>query len=161
MGARFVHPMPFGATLRPDGTARFRVWAPSVVGMSVQIDGGLSMPMREEAGGWHVAEIACTPGTRYKYRVPDGMLVPDPASRLQHGDVHGWSVVFDPAAHEWHFDDWQGRPWHEAVIYELHVGLLGGFQRRRRAAGGVARPRRDRDRVDADRRFPRRAQLGL
>ncbi len=127
MGARFVHAMPFGATVRPDGTAQFRIWAPSVVGMSVQIESGLSLPMREEAGGWHVAEIACPVGTRYKYRLPDGTLVPDPASRRQHGDVHGWSVVFDPAAHEWHFDDWLGRPWHEAVIYELHVGLLGGF----------------------------------
>ena len=23
--------------------------------------------------------------------------------------------------------DWQGRPWHETVLYELHAGLLGGF----------------------------------
>ncbi len=128
MAARFAHALPFGAAVRPDGTTRFRIWAPSIVGMAVQLDGGFSAPMREEAGGWHVAEIACGPGTRYKYRLPDGMLVPDPASRLQHGDVHGWSVVFDPAAHEWHFDDWQGRPWHEAIVYELHVGLLGGFR---------------------------------
>jgi maltooligosyltrehalose trehalohydrolase len=128
MAAHFAHALPFGAELRRDGTTRFRVWGPSVVGMMLQIDGRHPVRMQEEAGGWHVAEIACGPGTRYRYRLPDGTLVPDPASRLQDGDVHGWSVVFDPRAHEWHFDDWRGRPWHEAVIYELHVGALGGFR---------------------------------
>ncbi len=127
MAARFAHALPFGAAVRPDGITHFRIWAPGVVGMAVQIDGGAAVPMREEAGGWHVAEISCAAGTRYKYCLPDGLLVPDPASRLQHGDVHGWSVVLDPAAHEWHFHDWRGRPWHEAVVYEVHAGLLGGF----------------------------------
>jgi maltooligosyltrehalose trehalohydrolase len=56
------------------------------------------------------------------------MRVPDPASRLQHGDVHGPSVVVDPAAHEWHFGNWRGRPWHEAVIYEVHAGAAGGYR---------------------------------
>ncbi|MDA8250070.1 MAG: malto-oligosyltrehalose trehalohydrolase [Rhodospirillales bacterium] len=128
MAARFAHALPFGANPQPNGTTRFRLWAPSIVGVALQIDGRGAVPMQEEAGGWHVAEVVCGPGTRYRYRLPDGMLVPDPASRLQHGDVHGWSVVFDPRAHEWHFDDWNGRPWHEAVVYELHVGALGGFR---------------------------------
>jgi maltooligosyltrehalose trehalohydrolase len=47
---------------------------------------------------------------------------------LQDGGVHGWSVVVDPRAHEWHLD-WPGRPWHEAVIEEVHVGLAGGFMK--------------------------------
>ena len=128
MAARFAHALPFGASLQPNGTTRFRIWAPSLVGMALQIEGQAAVPMQEEAGGWHVAEVRCGPGTHYRYRLPDGMLVPDPASRLQHGDVHGWSVVFDPLAHEWHFGDWRGRPWHEAVIYELHVGAMGGFR---------------------------------
>ena len=128
MAASFAQPLPFGATPRPDGSTRFRLWAPSVVGVAVQLDDGTTVPMQEEGGGWHVAELPCGPGTRYRYRLPDGMLVPDPASRLQHGDVHGWSVVVDPRAHEWHFGNWRGRPWHEAVIYELHAGALGGFR---------------------------------
>ena len=128
MAARFGHALPFGATARPDGTTQFRLWAPSVVGMAVQTADGAAVPMQEEAGGWHVAELRCGPGTRYRYRLPDGMLVPDPASRLQDGDVHGWSVVVDPRAHEWHCPDWRGRRWHEAVIYEMHVGALGGFR---------------------------------
>ncbi len=28
------------------------------------------------------------------------------------------------AAFEWDDDEWRGRPWHEAVIYELHVGTF-------------------------------------
>jgi malto-oligosyltrehalose trehalohydrolase len=36
--------------------------------------------------------------------------------------VHGPSEVIDPAAHVWRDAGWAGRPWHEAVIYELHVG---------------------------------------
>ncbi len=127
MAARFAHALPFGAEWRPDGTTHFRLWAPSIVGMTLEIDGGSPHAMQAEAGGWQVAAVRCGPGTRYRYRLPDGTAVPDPASRLQDGDVHGWSVVFDPRAHEWHEADWRGRPWHEAVIYEVHAGVLGGF----------------------------------
>jgi maltooligosyltrehalose trehalohydrolase len=35
--------------------------------------------------------------------------------------------VVDPLAYHWRQPNWQGRPWHEAVIYELHVGALGGY----------------------------------
>ena len=32
-----------------------------------------------------------------------------------------------PAPHEWQNVNWTGRPWHEAVVYELHAGAMGGF----------------------------------
>src|SRR5690606_28586534 len=67
-------------------------------------------------------------GTRYCYRVGAGMHVPDPASRLQDGDVHDLSVVVDPNTYSWQHPDWRGRPWHESVIQEVHVGLAGGFR---------------------------------
>ena len=35
--------------------------------------------------------------------------------------------MVDPLAYHWQHTTWQGRPWHEAVIYELHVGVLGGY----------------------------------
>jgi 1,4-alpha-glucan branching enzyme len=50
--------------------------------------------------------------------------VPDPASRYQPEDVHGPSVVIDPRAYSWRIERWQGRSWHEALIYELHVGTF-------------------------------------
>jgi maltooligosyltrehalose trehalohydrolase len=36
--------------------------------------------------------------------------------------VHGLSLVVDPASYGWSDDTWKGRPWEEAVLYELHVG---------------------------------------
>jgi 1,4-alpha-glucan branching enzyme/maltooligosyltrehalose trehalohydrolase len=53
-----------------------------------------------------------------------GLRMPDPTSRQQAHDVHGPSVIVDPRAHRWTDADWRGRPWHEAVIYELHVGTF-------------------------------------
>ncbi len=41
--------------------------------------------------------------------------------------MHGPSVVVDPHAYRWRHPEWQGRPWEETVLYELHPGLLGGF----------------------------------
>jgi maltooligosyltrehalose trehalohydrolase len=127
MGSSFAHRLPFGAEVDAAGTSQFRLWAPSIVGMAVAVDGHGVLPMAEELGGWHVATVACGAGARYRFVLPDGTRVPDPASRLQAGDVHGDSVVLDPRTHEWHFTEWQGRPWHEAVIYEVHVGASGGF----------------------------------
>jgi 1,4-alpha-glucan branching enzyme/maltooligosyltrehalose trehalohydrolase len=38
--------------------------------------------------------------------------------------VHEASEVIDPAAFAWQDAAWRGRPWEEAVIYELHVGTF-------------------------------------
>jgi maltooligosyltrehalose trehalohydrolase len=51
----------------------------------------------------------------------------NPASHFQPQDVHGPSEVIDHAAYRWRHPDWRGAPWHEMVIYELHVGVCGGF----------------------------------
>jgi maltooligosyltrehalose trehalohydrolase len=61
-------------------------------------------------------------GARYRYRVDGWQEVPDPASRYQPEDVHGASQVVDPAAFVWSDEHWNGRPWEETVLYELHVG---------------------------------------
>ncbi|HEX4260097.1 MAG TPA: malto-oligosyltrehalose trehalohydrolase [Acetobacteraceae bacterium] len=124
--ARFAHRLPFGATLEPDGTTRFRVWAPSMQSVALEV-AGEAAPMRKEAGGWFAAERRAAAGTPYIFVLPDGMRVPDPASRAQSGDVHDPSLVVDPLAYDWQHPDWRGRPWNEAVIYEVHAGLAGGF----------------------------------
>ena len=49
--------------------------------------------------------------------------------------MHGPSEVIDPPAFDWPDEQWHGRPWHEAVIYELHVGT----SRRRAPSRGVGR----------------------
>jgi malto-oligosyltrehalose trehalohydrolase len=83
--------------------------------------------MHRRSGGWFDSEVACGAGTRYLYKLGSDLAVPDPASRAQSDDVHGPSVVVDPRAYRWRHPQWRGRPWHEAVLYELHAGLLGGF----------------------------------
>ena len=50
--------------------------------------------------------------------------MPDPASRHQPEDVHGSSEVIDPSSYMWRDIAWRGRPWEEAVLYELHIGAF-------------------------------------
>ena len=119
----------FGPLPQPDGTTKFQVWAPGVEQMGLELNGASARPMRRMAEGFHELDCRCTPGTRYRYQLPSGMSVPDPASRLQDGDVHDASIVLDHGSYRWRHPDWRGRPWSEAVIYELHVGLLGDYRR--------------------------------
>ncbi|WP_454674085.1 malto-oligosyltrehalose trehalohydrolase [Achromobacter pestifer] len=121
-------PFSFGALPLPDGRTRFRLWAPSAPpGLALLIDGQAPIPLSADAEGYVQADVACAPGTRYRYRLDEGLAVPDPASRLQDGDVHGASVVTGADAYPWRHPSWPGRPWEEAVIYEVHVGLAGGY----------------------------------
>src|SRR3546814_14235489 len=83
--------------------------------------------MQCRADGWFELDVDCDAGECYRYRLADGLAVPDPASRAQTDDVHGYSRVVDPHAYPWQTPDWRGRPWHETVLYELHVGACGGF----------------------------------
>ena len=131
MTLRHRRRLPFGAELVSPTRTRFRLWAPSCKAVSVVIDGDREHPMLREGEGWFEIEVDGLPGTQYRYRVEpadgDAMLVPDPASRAQAGDVHDASVVVDPEAFLWSHDSWRGRAWCETVIYEVHVGLAGGF----------------------------------
>jgi malto-oligosyltrehalose trehalohydrolase len=125
VGAR-SHAMPFGAELQPDGGVRFRLWAPRHERLALRLDGGeRTLKLEREAGGWHtLITPRATAGSRYQYILPDGMAVPDPASRYQPEDVHGPSEVIDPRAYPWQDLEWRGRAWEEAVIYELHMGCF-------------------------------------
>src|SRR6202045_3375635 len=122
---RRAHAMPFGAQLQRDGTVRFRLWAPSHREIQIQLDGPTNLDRRAEHGGWHeLVTDRARGGTLYQFVLPDGLRVPDPASRYQPDDVHGPSEVIDPKAYAWRDRGWNGRPWHEAVLYELHIGAF-------------------------------------
>ena len=116
-----------GAHTLDSGLTRFALWAPDAFHVSVELEDGQSFPMLAQDDGWFVIKAACPPGTAYQYLIDGELRVPDPASRAQQSDVHGPSLVVDPNAYPWQFTEWQGLPWQEAVIYELHVGVLGGF----------------------------------
>jgi malto-oligosyltrehalose trehalohydrolase len=120
--------LPFGANLVGPGRTRFKIWAPAQEQMAIQIDGLAQLPLERGAGGWFEGEGDCGAGARYRYVLHDGTAVPDPASRAQDNDVHGSSIVVDPNAYQWRETNWTGRPWHEAIFYELHAGVFGGFK---------------------------------
>lgn len=110
-----------------DDKVRFRLWAPAQEAVSVAIESGALVPMARTADGWFEALAAVPAGTRYRFRLSDGLLVPDPASRGQAPDVHDAStVVADTFV--WQHPDWRGRPWVETVVYEVHAGAAGGFR---------------------------------
>ena len=118
----------FGALPRVDGTVRFRIWAPNVGQVALELEGQPPKVMEPRDAGYHQIVVPCLPGARYRYRIDREMAVPDPASRLQSGGVHGASVVLGTGNYPWLHDDWRGRPWKETVLYEIHCGLAGGFR---------------------------------
>jgi glycogen operon protein len=123
------HTMPFGTEILEDGTLLFRLWAPSAASVDLCLDleggGEAVLPMVGPEEGWfELASGRVRVGDRYRFRIDGETLVPDPASRYNPEDVHGPSEVIDPAGFDWHDTDWSGRPWEEAVIYELHVGAF-------------------------------------
>jgi malto-oligosyltrehalose trehalohydrolase len=118
--------MKFGATFLGNHRTRFRLWAPGQKRIDIEID-GRSTAMTPQPEGWFEIEAEAAPGASYMYRLESGQAVPDPASRAQADDVHGPSLVVDPNAYRWRHPEWQGRPWHETVLYELHAGTCGGF----------------------------------
>src|SRR3954467_918885 len=113
----------FGPQVHPGAGATFRLWAPAQRAVLLRIAGrGAGRRMRAHAGGWHELDAAdAQPGDRYAFELDDGRVVPDPASRFQPDDVHGWSELVQLPQSAL---PWNGRAWEEVVLYELHVGAF-------------------------------------
>lgn len=130
----FCRTLPFGAQLTGSTRARFRLWAPSVRSVALEIEAQTPQSMTATEDGWFEIETDCQAGDLYRYRLgttpiaEDALAVPDPASRFQPDDVHGFSEVICPTNYCWEHPDWRGRPWEETVLYELHVGACGGYR---------------------------------
>jgi maltooligosyltrehalose trehalohydrolase len=58
------------------------------------------------------------------FRLDDGELRPDPASKWQPRGVHGPSMVIDGNSYGWRDLAWEAPPFRDWVIYELHVGTF-------------------------------------
>lgn len=120
----------WGATLLEGGAARFRLWAPDQSAVLLRTPAG-DLAMDKDDGGWFALTTDTVPvGGAYGFVLEDGFAVPDPAARGQVGSVHGPSKLVDPSAYRW-TNACPGRPWEEAVIYELHIGTFteeGTFQ---------------------------------
>lgn len=134
---RFSH----GALVEDGQRTRFALWAPDAHAVELELDGA-TFAMAPEADGWFRLQRRCPLGALYRYRIDGELSVPDPASRFQPQGVNGPSQVVATQRYPWRNHHWRGRPWHEAVIQELHVGVLGGY-------AGVMRE------------LPRLAELGI
>ena len=112
----------FGARLTDDG-ATFHLWAPAATRVDLVLD--RRQPMQRSDDGWFSADVAgLRAGARYKFRIDDEIDVPDPASDFQPEDVNGPSELVDHNRFQWRTTDWRGRPWHETVLIESHVGTF-------------------------------------
>jgi maltooligosyltrehalose trehalohydrolase len=112
----------FGARLTANG-ASFRLWAPAAKRIDLLLPKLQAMQRGED--GWFSADVpGVKAGARYKFRIDDAIDVPDPASAFQPDDVSGPSEVIDHAGYPWRALHWRGRPWHETVVTEAHVGTF-------------------------------------
>ena len=66
----------------------FRVWAPDAVAMALCLH-GTQRPMQRDPDGCHWLRTPASHGDRYRFRLPSGQEVPDPASRWQPDGLDG------------------------------------------------------------------------
>jgi maltooligosyltrehalose trehalohydrolase len=118
--------LPVGAELADTGGVHFRVWAPRTRLVEVILeDGGSAVALDPESGGYHGGAVeAATAGTRYRFRLDGGPLLPDPASRFQPEGPHGPSRVVDPSTFSWTDGGWRGVRLTGQILYEMHVGTF-------------------------------------
>jgi maltooligosyltrehalose trehalohydrolase len=112
----------FGARLTAEG-ASFRLWAPAARRVDLLLE--TPHPLERGSDGWFAADVAgVKAGDHYRFRIDNEIDIPDPASAFQPDDVFGPSELIDHSAYRWRASDWLGRPWHETVLLEAHVGTF-------------------------------------
>ena len=99
------------------------MWAPAAENVDLVLERDTE-PMKRGEDGVFTLTVDAAPATLYRYRMNGAQEFPDPASRHQPEDVHGPSAVVAPETFDWRDGEWKGRPWHETVLYELHVGAF-------------------------------------
>ena len=99
------------------------LWAPRASRVDVLVDDALH-PARADADGWFVSDLTPEHGQRYGVVVDGGEARPDPRGGWLPDGVHSPGRWYDHARFTWTDDGWSGRPWPDAVVYELHVGTF-------------------------------------
>ena len=114
----------YGATPLGDEGVRFRVWAPDVGSLSLQLSERPPLAMQRDGEDFELLVPDAQPGDTYSFLFEDGRLRPDPVSRSQPHGVHGPSQVVDPDAFVWSDQDWKGVALADYILYELHIGAF-------------------------------------
>ncbi|SFC57956.1 malto-oligosyltrehalose trehalohydrolase [Tropicimonas isoalkanivorans] len=108
--------------VRPAGAAWCaRLWAPGASSVAIEL-AGRRQDLTPAGDGRFEAKVEAVTGSDYRF-VVDGEPLADPASRAQPDGVAGPSRLVDLSDFAWQ-NDRPRRPWHEAVIYEMHVGTF-------------------------------------
>ncbi|MEI4487639.1 malto-oligosyltrehalose trehalohydrolase [Frigidibacter sp. MR17.14] len=113
----------WGAVPIGDRRWRFELWAPGHDRAALLLQ-GRALAMIADGRGGFTLDAPAEAGDTYAFDLGDGPR-PDPAARAQAGDVHAASRLVD-TRFDWPASEaqWHGRPWSEAVILELHLGLF-------------------------------------
>ncbi|MCK9916127.1 malto-oligosyltrehalose trehalohydrolase [Microbacteriaceae bacterium K1510] len=110
----------FGPLIDANGVT-FRLWAPAARNVSLMLDTPHEM---ERHGDWFMLHRPdARPGARYRFKIDGELEIPDPGSHFQPEDVHGPSEIIDHR-YDWQCTRWKGRPWHETVFLEVHIGAF-------------------------------------
>ena len=117
---------PLGASKVGPDQWTFVVWAPTHDSMSVvltDVTGDRTVAMAPAAKGYFTVTVGgLVESPSYRFVLPDGMALADPASRWQPDGVHGRSRGVDLAGFDWQVDAFEPVPLSDLVIYELHIG---------------------------------------
>ncbi len=124
MGKAAAWHLCYGATPLGDEGVQFRVWAPDVSSLSLQLSGQPSLPMQRDGEDFALLVRDAKPGDTYSFLFDDGRQRPDPVSRSQPYGVHGPSQIVDPDAFAWSDRDWTGIALADYILYELHIGTF-------------------------------------
>jgi len=124
MGKAMPWRLSYGATPLGDQGVRFRVWAPDVSSLSLQLSNRPPLAMHRDGEDFDLVVPDAAPGDTYSFLFEDGRVRPDPVSRLQLEGVHGPSRVIDPDAFVWSDRDWQGIALSDLILYEVHIGTF-------------------------------------
>lgn len=109
------------------GGVTFRIWAPfaarvSVAGTFNQWSSAAD-PLSAEGNGFWSADVpAARIGHEYKIVLNDSLWRIDPQARAVTNSV-GNGVITD-REFEWKINDFQAPPWHEMVVYQMHLATF-------------------------------------
>ena len=101
---------------------KIAVWAPNATAVDLVLDSG-RVPMAGD-DGWFGAQVDVAHGERYGFSLDGGDTRPDPRATWLPEGVHKPGRVYDHDRFDWTDDEWAGRSWPDAIVYELHVGTF-------------------------------------
>jgi maltooligosyltrehalose trehalohydrolase len=106
------------------GGVRFRVWAPAVSSIEVEIltARGRKFSLQRDGEYFH-GVVAAAAGDDYWFWLDGTLRRPDPGSRCQPQGVHGPSRIIDPTF-PWNEGGWPGIALEACIFYELHIGTF-------------------------------------